>query len=99
MVRIEFYAWIGHYKNLNTEEPQEFFTKKFNTLKEAKNIINAEKCFIWEEGEWEGCYITISFKRNPKIYDSKSQLVSECKIIDWKTYQAKWFDLDDSSLY
>jgi len=99
MVRIEFYAWIGHYKNLNTEEPQEFFTKKFNTLKEAKNIINDEKCFIWEEGEWEGCYITISFKRNPKIYDSNSQLVSECKIIDWKTYQAKWFDLDDSSLY
>ena len=97
MVQIEFYAWIGHYKNLNTEEPQEFFTKKFNTLTEAKDIINSEKCLMWEEGEWEGCYITISFKRNPKIYDANSDLVSECKIINWKTYEAKWFDLANTS--
>jgi hypothetical protein len=93
MYIIEFYAWIGHHKEIDTEEPQEYFTKNYTSLNEAKSIINTEKCLMWNEGEWTGCYITISFKRNPKIYNADSILISECKIVDWKSYQHKWIDI------
>ena len=33
MYIIEFYAWIGHHKEIDTEEPQEYFTKNYTSLK------------------------------------------------------------------
>lgn len=92
MYSLEFRAWIGHKDDINTDEPVEFFSKDFEDLHQAKMVINGEDCIKWDEGEYSGEYITISFKHNPKIYDIKGQLISECKITDWDDYEFDWID-------
>lgn len=90
---IEFKAWIGSINNYNTEHPLQFFSKEFQSIEEAKLLFNRNACILWEEGEWSGSYLTISFKHYPGIFDFNGKKVSECRITDWKKLEFKWFDL------
>lgn len=92
MYSLEFYAWTSHKDQLDVEEPTEFFSKDFDNLLQAKMIINGQDCIMWDEGEWEGHWITISFRHNPKIFDDDGNIVSECKITDYDDYEFDWID-------
>ena len=93
MYTIEFRAWIGHIDEINTEDPLEYFSKEFSNIEEAKRLINPDACILWDEGEWQGEYLSISFKSNPGIFDSEGKKVSECRITDYKNYSFEWVDL------
>ena len=93
MYTIAFKAWIGHTDEINTEEPLEYFSKEFSTVAEAKLLINQDACILWDEGEWQGEYLSISFKSNPGIFDSAGEKVAECRIIDYKNYSFEWVDV------
>lgn len=90
---IEFKAWIGSLSDFNSEHPLEYFTKKYRSIEEAKLLINRKACILWDEGEWSGSYLTISFKHSPGIFDSNGRKVSECRVIDWRTLKFEWFDI------
>ena len=89
---IQFKAWIGSLNDYNPEHPLEYFTKEYQWIAEAKLLINRRACILWDEGEWSGHYLTISFKHNPGIFDSSGRKVSECRVIDWKKFTFQWFD-------
>jgi hypothetical protein len=92
MYSLEFRAWIGHKDDVDVDERVEFFSKDFESLQKAKLVINGNDCIQWDEGEYNGEYLTISFKHNPKIFDETGKLVSECKITDWDDYEFDWID-------
>lgn len=90
---IEFKAWIGSLIDFNSEHPLEYFTKEYRSIEEAKLLINRKACILWDEGEWSGSYLTISFKHNPSIFDSRGRKVSECRVTDWRKFKFEWFDI------
>jgi hypothetical protein len=92
MYSLEFRAWIGHKDEIDINEPVEFFSKDIESLQEAKLVINGNDCIKWDEGEYNGEYLTISFKHNPKIFDETGNLVSECKVTDWDDFEFDWID-------
>lgn len=55
-------------------------------------MINGQDCIMWDEVEWEGHWITISFRHNLKIFDEDGNIVSECKITDYDDYEFDWID-------
>ena len=91
MYTLEFNAWISHKDELDTEEPREFFSKSFVNIDEAKNCL-INDCFKWKEGEWEGCYITLSFQNEPSIFDEKGALVSRCYMVNYDDAEFEWKD-------
>jgi hypothetical protein len=91
MYSLEFSAWTSHKENLDTEEPTEYFSKKFSTVDEAKNFL-INDCFEWNEGEWEGCFITLSFKNEPSIFDENGTVVSRCYMVDYDNAEFEWKD-------
>jgi len=91
MYSLEFSAWTSHKENLDTEEPTEYFSKKFATVDEAKDFL-INDCFEWNEGEWEGCFITLSFKNEPSIFDENGTVVSRCYMVDYDNAEFEWKD-------
>jgi len=86
---LEFWAWWGHKDEIDIEEPIENFSREFDSLKDAKLTINGQDCIMWNTDD----YITISFKRDPKIINEQGQVISECKITDYKDYEFDWIDV------
>ena len=91
MYTLEFEAWISHKDNLDTEEPREYFSKSFETIDDAKNFL-INDCFEWNEGDWEGSYITLSFNHEPSIFDEKGVLMSRCFMINYDNCEFEWKD-------
>lgn len=92
MYRLVFYAWTSHKDEVDYDEDKEYFSKEFDHLLKAKMVINGQDCILWDEGEWEDHYITISFNPTPKIYDADDNIVSECEITDYDDYEFDWID-------
>ncbi len=86
-----FYAWIGEMNEIDFEDPTVYFEKKFATLEDAKDFFKGYYSIKWDEGEWDGYWITISFKKSPLI-EGDEEVVSECRITDWEDYEYEWFD-------
>jgi hypothetical protein len=62
----------------------------FADLNEAKSKIY-NNCIKWEiDGELQ--WITISFKFEPKIFDSHGNCVSKCVVTDWDDMEFEWVD-------
>ena len=85
-----FYAWIGEKNEIDTENPTEYFEKTFATIEDAKDFFYND-CIKWDEGEWDGSWITISFKK-PPVIECDGLVISVCRITDWEDYEFEWFD-------
>lgn len=93
MYSLEFRAWVGHKDDIDIDDPVEFFSKEFESLQAAKAVINGYDCIKWDEGEFSGEFITISFKHEPKIFDPLGNPVSVCKISNYDDYEFDWIDV------
>ena len=85
---LEFKAWSGHSSEVDADEPTEWYERKFETLEDAKMTINGNDCIKWDDED----YVTISFNPDPRILDEDGNIISECKITDYKDNEFDWID-------
>ena len=50
--------------------------------------INGNDCIKWDDED----YITISFNPDPRILNEDGNIISECKITDYKDNEFDWID-------
>jgi hypothetical protein len=88
---LEFRAWVGSREDVDYDEAPEFFDAEFETIDEAKAKVYND-CILWPV-DGENQYITISFRFEPKIFNSEGNCVSKCELVDADDMEFEWIDL------
>lgn len=84
---LSFRAWVGAPSE---DEPLEFFSREYATLDDAKSAF-FQTSFEWDEGEWEGNMIHVSF-RWPPLIEYDGEVVAKCEMIDPDEDDFEWID-------
>ena len=85
---LSFRAWVGEI--FDEDAPVEYFVREYATLNDAKAAFRYS-VFEWDEGEWAGDVIRISF-RWPPLIEFAGKVVARCEMTDYEDDLFEWVD-------
>mgnify|MGYP003647332878 FL=1 len=90
--RLTFTARDGHPDNVDRDEPVKWFENTYDTVAEAEAVIqNTDHIkWKWEKDDDEDQWVTISFKREPKIENTEGNYVSCLEYTRYYPMDIQW---------